>query len=170
MKSVGKFLVLILGLITAGVTFFGPQKVRAADTDVVFNEVMANAPTPETDLEWIELYNNSLEPIDLNGWKLDEKTITDPSAIIQGEDFLILARNATEFKNYWGEVTVSVVQISMGLTNGSDQVVLESADGLYQEEFAWESDPGNNISWERIDSRISADDNWRPTLIEGGTP
>lgn len=38
------------------------------------------------------------------------------------------------------------------------------------EEFAWTTDTGDRLSWERVDSQISSDDNWKVSLVEDGTP
>src|SRR3990167_4365212 len=165
------YLILILGfLFGLFFVFFSPQKVAAADTDVVINEVMANAPTPEDKLEWLELYNNSAEDIDLKNWTLDTKTISNSSLIIKAHDFLIIARSSTDFLNRWPTVTVPIAQVSITLANSSDKVTLKNASGTYIEEFEWTTDTGDNLSWERIDPAVTSDSNWQKSYVLGGTP
>lgn len=175
MKKIKYLIWIIFGLL---ILILGAQKVRAADSDVVINEVMANAPTREAEREWIELYNSGTTAVDLNGWTLDGKPtggISDPEAVILPESYLILARNKTSLKEYWQlqgkNVIVPVIEItSISLANSSDKITLKNADDSYQEEFSWVSDVGDNISWERIDPLKTAGDNWSPTLRAGGTP
>lgn len=160
-------IIILLGLTLA---FGGIAKAETNAANVVINEVMANAPAPEDKLEWIELYNPTEQPIDLKGWRLDDKEISSSTLLIEEENFLILARDEAAFKNQWSGVSVPVVTVPMSLRNSSDTIVLESADRSLREEFSWTSDPGENISWERIDPLISANDNWHPTLLASGTP
>ncbi|MFA6492678.1 MAG: lamin tail domain-containing protein [Patescibacteria group bacterium] len=166
----GKAKYLIFILFGFLVFILGTQKTQAADADVVINEVMANAPTPETELEWVELYNAGDVSIDLKNWTFDGKIISVDSLLLDSGKYLILARDADAFKIQWPNVTVLVNQISISLANSSDMVVLKNADGTYQEEFSWNTDSADNISWERIDSQKSSDDNWLPSDISGGTP
>ena len=173
----GKIKYLLL-FVFIGFIFFllGTQKVLAAESDplvdsnVVINEVMANAPTPETGLEWVELYNKGTTSVNLNNWTFDNKTITDAAAVILPKDFLILARDKTAFKEHWPAVIAPVVEISMILANPADAIVLTNEDGTYTETFTWTTDPGDNISWEKIDPLISSDDNWQKSYVKGGTP
>src|SRR3990167_4313282 len=142
-----KFVLLIFfGLFI--LIILGAQKAQAADSDVVINEVMANAPTPENKLEWIELYNTGNDPIDLKDWIFDGKKISNIPLLIESQNYLILARDADAFKIQWPNVTVPIVTISMVLTNNTDKVILKNTDGTYVEEYEWTSDPGDNISWE----------------------
>ena len=163
----GKFNFLFF-IILAGVAFFVcPQKAKAADADIIINEVMANAPTPESDLEWVELYNNGNDPVDLNGWKFDNNIIANPLAIIGANGYLILARNEAAFRNRWIGVTVPIIQVTMVLANSADEILLKNVDSSCGEEFSWGSDAGDNISWERIDPLAN---DWLPSLVSGGTP
>jgi len=162
-----KYAGIILGIFALVGSFVVAEKARADDTDVIINEVMANASTPESDLEWVELYNNGDDPVDLNGWKFDNNTIANPLAIIGSNDYLILARNEIAFRNRWSDVTVPIIQVTMVLANSADTILLKNVDSSYVEEFSWSSDTGDNISWERIDHLA---DDWLPSLVSGGTP
>lgn len=167
----GKVIKLIFFLL--GITFFfllGTQKTQAAGANIVINEVMANAPAPETDLEWVELYNPTNQDIDLQNWTFDGKVISLNSLVIPAENFLILARDKAAFLVQWPGVTAPIVEISFSLSNAADTVILEK-DFSYREEFSWEENSaGDNISWERIDSLVSSDENWLPSSVIGGTP
>ncbi|MCL5407024.1 MAG: lamin tail domain-containing protein [Patescibacteria group bacterium] len=172
----GKTKYLLIFLFSLICVILGTQKTHAVTNDptsevgVVINEVMANAPTPEDKLEWVELYNPGDIPIDLKNWTFGSKVISTTSLILEPGKYLVLARNSDAFKLQWPNVIALIIQISMSLTNSNDTVILKNADGTYQEEFSWVSDTGDNISWERIDPLVSSNNNWAPSLIIGGTP
>ena len=107
--------------------FYQPQA-----NDIQINEIMAD-PTPVVglpDQEFIELYNATTFPINLNGW-----TITDGSSIgnlssfdLQPDSFLILSStgNAALFSSYGN---VMGVPSFPGLNNDGDNLVLADANG-----------------------------------------
>lgn len=67
----GKFLLLILGIL-AITCFFSPQKVKAAEPgDVVINEVSSRPSTGE----WIELFNKTNSDIDLINYSIEDGNI-----------------------------------------------------------------------------------------------
>ena len=53
-------------------TFVVPATTWAG---VVINEIFYNAPEDLEDLQWIELYNDGGEAVDLSDWKLDEGSV-----------------------------------------------------------------------------------------------
>ncbi|MBN1915610.1 lamin tail domain-containing protein [Candidatus Dojkabacteria bacterium] len=64
----------ILAVIFFEPLFISPQKVFAATTDVVINELMPNPVGLDPGNEWIELYNPTSVNINLSGWILKDKT------------------------------------------------------------------------------------------------
>ena len=52
------------------ISFLGTQKIQAADSDVVINEVMFDPVGTDTGLEWVELYNPSTEQAVLSNFDL----------------------------------------------------------------------------------------------------
>ncbi|KKQ18019.1 MAG: Nucleic acid binding OB-fold tRNA/helicase-type, partial [Berkelbacteria bacterium GW2011_GWA1_36_9] len=157
----------------------GTQKTEAADSDVVINEVMANAPndplshTEIYGLEWVELYNNGIVPVDLKNWTLDGKIISTSSLFLQPDNYLIIARDDILFKAQYPNVDCQIVKLGISLLNPSDEIILINADtiNIYNEKFKWITDAGDNISWERIDPLMLVDDsNKHTSLVSGGTP
>lgn len=146
---------------------FFVSSVKAADTDIVINEVMANAPTPETDLEWVELHNKGENPVNLNNWVFEGKTISDPEAEIAAKNYLIMARNKTAFLAKWPTVKSPVIQTGMVLANSGDSVTLVNQTGDYTQTFTWTGDAGDNISWEKVDPETAE---IKVSLVGGGTP
>jgi hypothetical protein len=65
------FNVFMISLISLGNFFILPVKnIRAADSDIKINEVMYD---PSDGVEWVELYNNGLDSVDLNDWVITDE-------------------------------------------------------------------------------------------------
>ena len=177
-KRMGKFKLLILIVFGLGLFLLLPQKAKAADTDVIINEVMANPScTPpinsscDSDLEWIELYNSGGESVDLSGWTIDSTTIPIGTKIPK-EGFLVIARELIDsnadtdkdsFESFYGNNSgiwgddpsedYLAIDGSMVLNNDTlDSLTLDNQkSGIdnYQETFSWQKTE-DGITWQRI--------------------
>ncbi|MCB9279618.1 MAG: CotH kinase family protein [Lewinellaceae bacterium] len=81
--------------------YFYQVEIGTGNTDVVVNEFAADNATIVADQageyeDWIELYNNSADPVDMSGWYLsdDEENLTKwtfpEGTVIQGNGYLIV--------------------------------------------------------------------------------
>ena len=102
-------------------------------SDLFITEVMANpAAVSDTNGEWFELYNPTLETVDLEGAVLSDDgsnshTISTGSAlIINPGEYFVLGRNGDSLSN--GGYNPDYVYSSFSLGNTSDQIVF-STDG-----------------------------------------
>jgi hypothetical protein len=153
--------------------------------DLVFNELMAN-PTPVVGLpdhEYIELYNTTDFPVDIEGWTLQHGNTRRPIpfASIPAKGFILLVTEAAfpHFQSYGNVVAVPGLS-AIALTNaGTDLLLFDSQDMLisfvsYSDE--WYRDPAkSNGGWslEKIDpyNFCQGRENWRAaTDPKGGTP
>jgi hypothetical protein len=153
--------------------------------DVVFNELMVN-PTPTVGLpayEYIELFNTSDFPINLEGWVLQHGSTrrTLPFAPIPAKGFLLLVTEAaypslSEFGN-----VVAVPGLSqVALTNAGADLLLFDPEGNVNAFVSytdrWYQDPArSNGGWslEKVDPYNSCQgmENWKAsTDPRGGTP
>ncbi len=108
------FLGLFLGLFLF--IFSYPQKIKAADNDLVINEIMPNP--DDGDLEWIELFNKSSLDINLDNYTIEDntgpshsKTLT--SCSIKSNSYLVLEKGSGSCK------------FSFTLNNDSDILILK---------------------------------------------
>jgi len=108
-----------------------------AHASVVINELF---PKPSDEVsEWIELYNNGVDAVDLGGWKLentngDKKVYTFASGtVIQPYTFL----------------TIFQLQTSISLNNGGDTVKLTNANNSEADSKGFPSTIGYNYSMGR---------------------
>jgi len=79
----------LLALLVAGTLLadhllrFQPSVASAAGGQVLINEVEQNPPGPDADQEWVELYNPTQSPVDLEAWTLSTahgQTVTLPAS------------------------------------------------------------------------------------------
>jgi hypothetical protein len=155
----------ILPILLLLVTFL----LGEANGEIVFSEVLANEPGSWVYLEWVELFNRGDEEADLAGWFFIEggdTTELPQEAVISKRGFMVLARRLLtseeemSFERYWGDSSgvwgdhpnesYPALEAKMSLTNSEGEVTLW--DGASHEtSFAWNSDAGGGVSWERID-------------------
>ncbi len=153
--------------------------------DVVFNELMIN-PTPSVNLppyEYIELYNTTELPIDIEGWVLQHGSTrrTIPFAPIPAKGVLLLVtESAYPHLEKYGNVVAVPGLSGTALTNsGADLLLFDGQDNLisfvsYTDE--WYQDPAkSNGGWslEKVDpyNFCQGNDNWLASADpSGGTP
>ena len=105
--------------------------------DVLINEIMYNPSSEQaddTDLEWVELYNNGVETVDLSDWKIKGKDFEDVS--IAPDEYVVLAiekidggdADSDSFEAYYGN-NDSVWNLTDSNYNVSDMVMGASRFG-----------------------------------------
>ncbi len=152
------------------VVMYVPYFVHASSSSIIISEIAAYESNSTSSTEWIELYNRSPQPINIEGWKFVETSgsshishgITGNSYIIQPNSFAIIANNADVFLTLHREVSVPVFDSSWGLLNETGEyIALVSQNGTIIEEFTYIT--ASSTSLERIN--LLSDDyspaNWR---------
>ncbi len=153
--------------------------------DVVFNELMVN-PTPAVGLpshEYIELYNTTNFPIEIEGWTLQHGATrrSIPFAPIPAKGLLLLVTETAypQLQNYGNVVAVPGLS-STALTNaGADLLLFDRQEQLisfvsYTDQ--WYREPAkSNGGWslEKVDpyNYCQGKENWKASAdIRGGTP
>lgn len=122
-------LALVLPLLLA---FLGVGIRTPVDTPLVINEI-AVLPQPGAEA-WVELYNNSDEPIAIDGWRLS--TASGDVQTLQGN---VAPR------------TLHVVKVPSAWNDTSDAVILYGIDGNQIDEIHWGKAPEQSriIGWEK---------------------
>ncbi len=93
----------------------------------------------EGNYEWIELYNNSSEDVNLKGWQIDDILEKGSKAYIIEEDKIIKARSFAVFEN---------VQTKIMLNNIGDEVNILWPDGEVVDSVRYEkADEGLSYNW-----------------------
>jgi len=141
-------LILTLGLILLALS---------SRAQVVINEIFYHAPDDLDDLQWVELYNTSDQPVNLSGWRLAKATKFDfkPNSTIAAHGYLIICKDKQRFQEFYhvpvfGEFSRALKhsESRLELKNSSGQVV-DSIE--YSNHLPWPRGPdGRTASLERI--------------------
>jgi len=138
---------------------------------LVVNEIMY-APSG-SEPEWFELFNPSSLVIDLNGWKISNKTvsskhtITTSSRVLNPQEFVVLTKDTARFNSAHTGIS-AVIEVSAMPTfmfsNSGDAVVLFDNRNTTIDSVRYFSTWGgtNSHSLERIEATFSSNDsaNW----------
>ncbi len=133
--------------------------------DIVINEIMY-APASE-EPEWVEIYNQSSDEINLKGWKFSDystsRIIIDQEFFISPGGFMVLTRDSSVLDFY--DVPSPIIAFSLpALNNTGDAVVIKDSLGLVIDSLIYSPDWGGaeGRSLERIsvDEMGSNEDNW----------
>lgn len=167
----GLILIIILALPLQGVSmsYFSDTETASGNTftvgvwdeelgdsaSVVINEVyydVASDKGNEGDTsnpnEWVELYNNSDNQVNLKDWTLSDnsgsKTINHANKYIPGKGYAVIAKSANTW-TYWSIPTgatkiVLGQKIGDGLDDDGDRVVLKESNGTEIDAVSWGSD------------------------------
>ncbi len=161
--------------------------INSALAAVVINEVMANS-ADETTGEYIELYNNGPNSVDLSTWSIDSDSLTDftvandwgtagTTLSVGGYALIVDSQYAGQYNAYLtaNANSANVIMITTpdtnigtgGLTNTGDTITLSDNAG-YSEAYTWSSDAGETFSWEKINPTAGdAAANWVRGILSG---
>lgn len=120
--------------------------VDTTHSDLVITEIYYNPPESGTDsLEFIEIYNNGAEPVNLAGYTLSSAvTFTFPSANINPGEYTVVAYKSSAILNTFG---VTAFQWTGGLSNDGELIILKNSSGLtidsvfYDDALPWPTSP-----------------------------
>jgi len=109
--------------------------------NIIINEIMQNpSAVADSEGEWFEIYNNSDEEIDMNGFTIkdndiDSHLITE-EIIIAPYSFAVLGRNADSAAN--GGVLLNYEYSGISLANGADEILLIDTYGNTVDSVAYD--------------------------------
>ena len=149
-------------------------EVAARWQDVVINEFMPD-PNPVVttlpDAEFIELYNRSSHPFQLQDWTLNGKVL--PKCLLLPDQYVLLSAtaDASAFANYGEARGLSSWPT---LSNSGGKIVLKDVDGLVVDSLSYAEanvTGGYSVEQIRLDPPCDGRPNHRITpSAEGGTP
>ena len=140
-------------------------------TGILINEIMYNPQAPEP--EWVELFNNSSNPINIKSWKIaDSSSLNNPIIItlndkyIQSHSYLVIAKNNSIILKHPLIDSSKVIYLSNlpTLNNDKDVVTIISNSGEQVDYVSYKSSWGGSekYSLERISPNKPTNDssNW----------
>ena len=118
------------------------------DYGIVINEINYNSTDNFDSDDWVEIYNNSNDTIDIGSWLLkdedDDHIFTVPSNIkILPEQYIIFCKDTIKFTELFPDVESYYGNLGFGLSGGSDLVRLFDSTGSladtvrYDDEDPW---------------------------------
>jgi PKD repeat protein len=172
----GEINVIFYWLSIMGGFFICPISSFATTNNVVINEIAWMGTSSSTNDEWIELYNNTNQDIDLAGWALKAADGTPDvrleGTIVANGYFLLERTDDTSVSN------ITADQVYAGALNNSGESLklhdvennlIDSVDCL---EGWFAGDNSTKQTMERISSQNPGSDsnNWQNSQSAGGTP
>ena len=140
------------------IAHFNPSE----ELNIVINEINYKSSDDFDTGDWIELYNQNENEVDISGWVLKDSNDSNEYIFPQGTNsegnsFLVIVRNSDDFSNFYPEITSYIGEFDFGLS-GSDAVRLFDNELVIQDEVYYESsDPwpvlsdGDGYTLELID-------------------
>jgi phosphatidylserine/phosphatidylglycerophosphate/cardiolipin synthase-like enzyme/exonuclease III len=130
-------------LILAYISFFtysSPFANANTVNHLLITEILYDAPTSDNTEEWVELFNPTANPINLQGWTISDNagTFSFPSLTIPSSSYLILARSSTAFNTLYG-FTPNISTFSLSLSNSGDLLSLKDNFQTEIDYVAWET-------------------------------
>ncbi|MFN0016457.1 MAG: lamin tail domain-containing protein [Saprospiraceae bacterium] len=96
----------------------------SSNAQIIISEIMYNPPESGTDsLEYIEFYNNSANPVNLDGWYLFGVNFTFPAMTLNPGEYVLTAVNASALFNKFG-VSAQQWGINSALNNAGELLLL----------------------------------------------
>lgn len=145
-------------------------------SDIIINETAWMGTESSANSEWVELYNNSDQPVDLTNWTLTAADGT-PSVVLSGiipaKGYFILERTSDETlpaviadQIYTGAFSNSGENLELKNSSGDLIDALNCSSGWFA------GDNTTKQTMERKDSSIAGNDsnNWQSSQNPGGTP
>jgi hypothetical protein len=119
---------------------------QAQAQDVAITEFINDSFGPEPAAEWVELYNYGNGDVDLSDWAIGDEdndfSLIPQGTIIPAGGYLILANDPIQFVTDWGvgQPGVNVIQVTMTIANGADELVLSTPNQIVAWSLAWIND------------------------------
>jgi len=176
--------VTIAANLTASMKFHAVfEPVSANDFRIVINEINYNSGDEYDTDDWIEIYNNGDQTVDLTGWIIQdgnaENHFTFPAGhILYPEEYCVITNNISKFRSVYPSVTNSVGDFIFGLSSGGDIVYLYDNEGdmidkvNFGAQSPWPASPngtGSTLELKAPSLNNEQAGNWSAGKL-GGTP
>ena len=111
---------------TPGAAFVSPSVA-----DLIITEIMYNPAAGTDSMEFIELYNNGLNAVNMNGYYIAPGiNYTFPQVIVNSGSFVLVARDSSAMSNVLGITTAREWTSGDNLSNTAEQLVLKDNRGI----------------------------------------
>ena len=161
--------ILVSSLMVMSVHACIPCTSPCDSAEIIINEIMY-APLPG-DPEWIELFNNSAESIDLMGWTIEDTDSTRPrivayrTTLIKTNCYVCIVQDSSDFTSVFPNISCPALQPLNGwtrLNNDGDRIVLRNSSGIIIDKLHYDDQWGGGAgtSLERIHPDWPTNSSW----------
>jgi len=123
--------------------------------DIVINEINYNSSDEFDPKDWIEIYNNGIENVDISGWVFtdedeDHRYTLPDSTIIDSGGYIVLAQDVNAFFNLFNEAQNVFGPFEFGLSGGGESISLFDISDIlidqleYDDALPWPIEPDGN--------------------------
>ncbi len=150
---------------------YGPRSV-------IINEIYYAPDTGDVEVEWVEFYNRSSQPVDLSEWRWRDASAKTPlvfpdsALIIAPGEFALLAKER-DVAYADPRAKLIVPKTWLTLNNDRDQLVLAGFHGYMQDSLSFSDKWGGEkgVSLERINPHLASTDssNWSSCVDPNGS-
>ena len=114
------------------------------DGKVIINEVSCNNRQSK---DWVEIYNNSKERVNLKGWVLaDQKNkFKFPHYILPPKGYVVVCQDSSKFLKVHPQVQSLIAGLSFGLNKRAETIQLFSPETAAVDSLSWELEPMDSV-------------------------
>lgn len=172
-----------LSLSIAGTTSITATfSVDSSNTNgIVINEINYHSADLFNAGDWIELYNDSRQSIDISGWVFTDsdssnKFIFPAGTVLGSDEYLVLAENISAFTSHFPGVSNFVGEMNFGLSGSGEFIKLTDEKGqvidslTYDEQAPWPTEAnglGATLELGNPASNNALGGNWRASAGHG---
>ncbi|HPN54733.1 MAG TPA: lamin tail domain-containing protein [Candidatus Moranbacteria bacterium] len=154
--------------------FIWPVVGWATDGNLLITEIMYDPDGSDTRREWIEIYNQTDQPVDLSGWKFFESdtnhglTLMQGSFVLPAYGYVVIAENATKFLEEYAGFSGNLLDSSFSLSNEGEELAIKNKTGEIVAQASYSKDSGGNDNGFSLE--LDEDGFWRQSYVLLGTP
>ena len=151
---------------------------------IVINEIMYNPSTEFDTDDWVELYNNSSNYINLTNWILKDSDDANqfrfsPNTIMSPHEYLVVCRDPNNFAAAYPDVSNFQGPLGFGFSSAGECIRLYSNTGTlvdqvcYASEYPWPTEPngtGYTLALNTPDQDNALAQNWFNSEAINGNP
>ncbi len=152
-----------------------------SETGVVINEINYRSSDSFNTDDWIEFYNNSVQPVDMSNWYFSDsddehKFVFTSGTILDADSYLILTKDSTAFDSLVSGVNNRIGDMDFGLSGDGELIRLFNSSGeivdqlTYNDKAPWPEQAdglGATLSLTNPGFDNSKGENWAASLGHG---
>lgn len=139
---------------------------QAAFAEVIISEIMYDAPGSDSKAEWVEIQNTGSESVDLTKWKINDgsnhvlnappKNGSMGTLILESGAYLVLANDAGTFIDAHPNMSVSVIDTTLSLSNDGGKISLINASSTVEDKVTYSGSKaaGTGASLQKVNDKF----------------